>query len=101
MSLALLEQHQVDFNVILYLQNPPTPEQLADLYKQLALPISAMFRTQELEFKQHLAPLTNKSEPQIFELAAKYPKVIERPIVSNGNKAVLGRPPENVLAILN
>ena len=100
LSLALLEQHQVDFDVILYLQNPPNPEQLADFHKQLDLPINAMLRTQEAEFKEHLAPLENKSEQQIFELAAKYPKVIERPIVSDGNKAVIGRPPENLLAIL-
>jgi len=98
-TLALLEQNGVQPKIVLYLETPPRKKQIKDLLTLLAIDASELVRRGEGDYK--LAGLDkNSSEQDIIDAMATYPKLIERPIVVKGDRAVLGRPPENVLGLL-
>lgn len=98
-ALALLEQHGVTTDVVLYLQTPPDATTLQRLLQQLQLPARALLRDKEPEYAE--AGLSAQStEAHIIAAMHRYPKLIERPIASNGKRAVIGRPPEKVLELL-
>ncbi|WP_163937053.1 arsenate reductase (glutaredoxin) [Paraferrimonas sp. SM1919] len=98
-TLALLEENGVAAKVVEYLKTPLTQDELASLADKLGVDAIAMTRTKEAEFSQH--GLTKDSDnQQLFAAMAATPKLMERPIVVNGPKAVIGRPPENVLEII-
>jgi len=99
-TLALIEEQGRTPEIIEYLKTPPTSQELAQITKKLGVTPRDIMRTKEAEYKE--AGLDNESltEAQILDLMVANPKVIERPIVINGEKAVVGRPPENVLNIL-
>ncbi|MEZ5555837.1 arsenate reductase (glutaredoxin) [Haliea sp.] len=99
-ALALLREHGVEPDVIAYLDQPPSAAALKRLLKKLAVPASGLLRRGEPEFKS--AGLhSDSSEAEILAAMAAHPKLIERPVVVRGERAVIGRPPENVLALLD
>ena len=100
-TLALLEEHGIAPDIVLYLQTPPNAATLRKLVRQLGLAHPhALLRTGEAEYAE--AGLSAKSSAAaVIDAMVKYPKLIERPIVVHGDRAVLGRPPENVLALLD
>jgi arsenate reductase len=99
-ALELLQEHGVQPQVVLYLETPLNKTGIAKLLKKLGMTAAQLVRRGEGEYEA--SGLTaNSSEEQIVAAMAKYPKLIERPIVVHGNAAVLGRPPENVLALLD
>lgn len=95
-TLALLEEKQVDINIVEYLKTPPSASELLELVEKLDMDISDIIRTKEDEYKQAGIKGENLNKQQIAAILAATPKLIERPIVVNGDKAVVGRPPENV-----
>ncbi|MCA9269276.1 MAG: arsenate reductase (glutaredoxin) [Planctomycetales bacterium] len=96
-TLALLTERGIEPQVVEYLVDPPDAKALAGLVKKLGLQPAQLVRRKE--FNELGLPATD--DPQtLIELMAKHPQIIERPIVVCGAKAALGRPPENVLAIL-
>lgn len=99
-TLALLETHAVEPDIIEYLKTPLNEEQITALVKLLALDSARdMMRTKEDLYKAlNLKSQTN--EVELVKAMADNPKLIERPIVVNGDKAAIGRPPENVLSVL-
>ena len=98
-TLELLEKNGVRPNIVLYLETPPSRVEIAGLLKKLGLTAAQLVRRGEDDYKA--AGLgKNSSEDDILAAMAKYPKLIERPIVVRGNKAILGRPPENVLELI-
>ena len=99
-TLALLEGKGLDVQVIEYLKTTPNPAELGQIIKTLGMQPRELLRNKEAEFK--LAGLDNKalSNEEIIVKMTEFPKLIERPIVINGDKAAIGRPPENVLEIL-
>ena len=99
-TLALLEEHDVDPEIILYLETPPNARDLKALLDKLGITPRDLLRTSESEYKE--MKLANKDLPDedLIDAMVKAPKLIQRPIVVKGNKAVLGRPPENVLSLL-
>jgi arsenate reductase len=99
-ALALLEEHGVQPNIVLYLETPPSASDITGLLKKLGITAAQLLRQGEDEYKA-CGLSKNASEKEIVAAMAKHPKLIERPIVVRGNKAVLGRPPENVLALLD
>ncbi len=99
-TLALLKEHGVDPEVVLYLESPPTLNELRQLLAKLDIPASQLVRRGEDEFKSRGFG-KDTSDDALLVAMAEAPKLIERPIVVKGNQAVLGRPPENVLALLN
>jgi arsenate reductase len=86
-----------EINIIEYLKEPLTQENIENLLKQLSCSPIEMMRTKEVEFKEQ--NLKGANDETLIAAMVATPKLIERPIVSNGNKAVIGRPPENALAL--
>lgn len=99
-ALALLEEHGVQPDIVLYLEAPPSASEIAGLLKKLGITAAQLVRHGEAEYKA-CGLSKNASDKDIVTAMAKHPKLIERPIVVRGNRAVLGRPPENVLALLD
>lgn len=92
-TMEILQEKGVDPEVIEYLQAPLSKESLQTLSKQLGKPIKDFMRTKEAAF----TGLETAGEEELMEAIIKAPVLLERPIVVRGDKAVLGRPPENVL----
>jgi arsenate reductase len=99
-SLALLKEQGIEPDVRLYLENPPTEDELTSILEMLAIPAKDLLRRGEPEYKELGLGNQNLSEQQLIQLMIKHPKLIERPIVIAGGKAVIGRPPEQVLNLL-
>lgn len=97
-TLALLEDHG-DVVVRLYLETPPTVEELRAATKALGLTAAQMMRTKDARFKEARLSVTDPEETLLAAMS-KTPILIERPIVFHKAKAALGRPPEAVLDIL-
>lgn len=95
--LALLEARSVSVEIIEYLKTPPTADELRALLSKLGLNASQLIRKKEQEYKT--LSLNGQSEETVLEAMLAHPKLIERPIIIKGNKAVIGRPPENVLSL--
>ncbi|WP_396601177.1 arsenate reductase (glutaredoxin) [Algibacter sp. R77976] len=98
-GLELLEKSGKDFEVVKYLENVPSIKELRDIIKLLNIKPIALVRKNEAIWKEKFK---NKdlSDSDIIAAMAEYPKLIERPIVINGNKAVIGRPTELISTIL-
>ena len=99
-TLALLEKRGIEPEIIEYLVTPPTEAELKRLLKLLGISPRELLRTKEEEYKQAKLDKSDVSDAEIIRAMIKYPRLMERPIVVAGNKAALGRPPENVLKIL-
>ncbi len=98
-TLALIEDQGINPKVRLYLQDPPTDVELRETIKALGLSAFELIRRGEQAYRE--ANLS-KDDPEDKLIAAmvQFPKLIERPVVRVGDKAVLGRPPETVLELL-
>jgi arsenate reductase len=82
-----------------YLKTPPTRAALADVVAKLGVPASEIVRRGEDVFREHYAG-RELSESEWLDALAAHPILVERPIAVKGSRAVIGRPPENVLALL-
>lgn len=99
-TLALLEGHSGKVEVIDYLDNPPSADELAVLLKQLGMTPRELLRTGETEYRSLGLDDPALDDAALIAAMVAHPKLIERPIVVANGKAALGRPPEAVLAIL-
>ncbi|OLQ75067.1 arsenate reductase (glutaredoxin) [Photobacterium proteolyticum] len=100
-TLALLEENGITPDVVKYLEQTPSVDQLKILLSQLGYSSARdMMRTKEAIYKELALGEESVTEQQLFEAMAENPKLIERPIVVKGDKAAMGRPPEQVLDIL-
>ena len=98
-TLALLQENGIEPEVVLYLEAPPTETQIVGLLDKLGIAAAGLVRKGEEAYK--LAGLdAQSSEQALVKAMADYPKLIERPIVVKGERAVLGRPPENVMDLM-
>lgn len=99
-TLSLLQEKGLEVEVVEYLKRVPSAPELAQVIKALNVSPRELLRSKESEYKQ--AGLDNKelTNHEIIDKMVEFPKVIERPIVINGEKAAIGRPPESVLDIL-
>ena len=99
-TLKLLEDNNQDIEIIEYLKTPPKASELKKILKMLNISPRDLLRKGEKEYKE--ANLADKSltDQQIIDAMVKYPKLIERPLVIKNGKAMIGRPPEQVLDIL-
>jgi len=99
-TLQLLEDKGISPEIVLYLETPPDKASLQGLLDKLAISPRQLLRKSEADYKDNNLKDTSLSDEQLIDFMLKYPKLIERPIVVNGDKAALGRPPESVLEIL-
>ena len=98
-TLALIRERGLEPEVIEYLKTPPSETELDHILSMLAMEPMALMRRGEAEFKEQIRG-KELSRTEAIALMVQFPKVIERPIVVNGDKAAVGRPPESVLDIL-
>ena len=98
-GLEILEKSGKDFEVVKYLDNIPSAKELKDIIKLLGIKPIQLVRKNEAIWKVNYK---NKdlSDAEIINAMVENPKLIERPIIINGNKAVIGRPPELILDII-
>nr|WP_313407974.1 arsenate reductase (glutaredoxin) [Pseudomonas sp.] len=99
-ALELLEARGLQPNVVRYLETPPSASELKSLLGKLGITARELLRSGEDEYKTLGLSDTSLSEAQLIEAMVKHPKLIERPILIAGDKAVVGRPPEKVLELL-
>ena len=99
-TLALLQDHGIEPEDVRYLETPPSKQQIKDILKKLGIPAIDLARRGESAFKA-LALSKDASEAELIDAMSKEPVLIERPVVVHGDRAVLGRPPENVLDLID
>lgn len=99
-ALALLQERGIEPDIVLYLNNPPSANTLRQILSKLGIPARDLLRTGETIYKDLGLDDSQLNEHQLIEAMVKHPKLIERPIALNEERAVIGRPPENVLSIL-
>lgn len=100
LTLAILEEKGVDFQIIKYLDDAPTAKELKALLKDLDMDARALMRTHEAPYKDNNLGDESLSEDDLIQAMINNPILIERPIVKTDKGVVIGRPPENVLAII-
>jgi arsenate reductase (glutaredoxin) len=99
-TLQLLEENGISPQIVLYLEDTPNAAGLKGIVKKLSISARELLRKGEDAYKENNLSDTSMSEDQLIDAMVAEPKLIERPIVVKGAKAVLGRPPENVLALI-
>ncbi len=99
-TLALLEQRGADTNIVEYLKTPPSAEQLRTILDMLGLSPRDLMRKKETAYAEAALDDPALDDAALIEAMVANPILIERPIVINGSRAAVGRPPENVLDIL-
>jgi arsenate reductase (glutaredoxin) len=98
-TLQLIKDANVAVEIVEYLNEIPTKEELKLILMQLNLQPKDIIRKGEAVYKEKFKN-SDFNEDEWIKIMIEYPKLIERPIVVKGNKAILGRPPENVLDLL-
>jgi len=98
-ALNILENETTDFKVIKYLDEELNAKELAEIIKLLRIKPIELVRKNESLWKDNFKNSTF-TDKELIDVMIKNPKLIERPIVINGNKAVVGRPPKKILDII-
>ncbi|WP_431166455.1 arsenate reductase (glutaredoxin) [Tenacibaculum halocynthiae] len=98
-GLEILENSGKEFEIVKYLDTVPSKEELREIITLLGIEPLQLVRKNEKIWKENFKG-KELTDDQIIEAMIHYPKLIERPIVINGSKAVIGRPPENITTIL-
>jgi arsenate reductase len=96
----LLRESGVDFEKVNYYIEPLTKKKLVELIRKLKIKPRELLRTSEAIYRELGLGKDEFSDDEIISLMMKHPDLIQRPIVERGNRAVLGRPVENVKALL-
>ena len=97
----LLKEAGVDFDKVNYYVEPLSQAKITELLKKMDMPARGLLRTSEAIYKELGLAKADLSDKELVALMAKHPDLIQRPIVVRGDKAILGRPTENVQALLN
>ena len=100
-TLDLLKQEGINPKIVLYLEEPPSESDLTKILDLLGIEPRELLRTGEVEYKELNLKDMALDDSEIIKLMSENPKLIERPIVVSSNQAIIGRPPENVLNLIN
>ena len=99
-TLEILNEKDIDTEIVLYLENPPSAKEVASILQKLGLSSRDIIRKGEEEYKLLNIKDQSLTENELISFMSENPKLIERPIVVKDDKAIIGRPPENVLSLL-
>lgn len=99
-ALELLQQHQVEITVVDYQKAPLTKAELAAVLAKLGIPAKALLRNKEEDYKALQLDNPALTEDDLLDAMLSHPKLMERPVVFDQHRAVIGRPPEKVLELL-
>lgn len=98
-ALEFMNENKIEFEVIDYIKNPPSEKELIEILQLLNIKAEELIRKNEAIYKEQFKGKT-LTEEQWISAMVKFPKLIERPIVINGNKAVVARPTELINNII-
>ena len=99
-ALQIIKDNGVEPEVIEYLKEPVGRSELENIVKRLGLRPKEFVRKNEAEFKDNNLAGKLEKDSDLIEAMAKFPKIIERPLIISDLGAVIGRPPENALKVL-
>ncbi len=99
-ALEIIKSKNIEPTIILYLVNKLSKNEIKNLLSKLGLTIRDILRTGEDEYKNNNLKNENLTNEKLIDFLIKFPKLLQRPIVVKENKAVVGRPPENILDVL-
>lgn len=99
-ALQLLQERGIQPQIIAYLEQIPSVEQLRQLLQQLGVSVRQIMRQTEADYQRLGLDQADLTEQQLLHALQQYPQLIERPIFVHNGKAVIGRPPERVLELL-
>lgn len=100
LTMDILKNKGVNASVIEYLKTPPDSAELDEILDMLGLEPRDLMRKHETAYKENKLDNPDLNRQQLIQAMIDNPVLIERPIIINGNKAVIGRPPEKILDIL-
>ena len=98
-TLQIINDKNIDVDVILYLNNPPNAKELESVLTKLNIAPLELIRKSESIWKDNFKG-KSFSDKELIDIMVANPKLIERPIVVARDKAIIGRPPEDVLELL-
>ena len=99
-SVEILENSEINYKIVKYLVDIPSKNDIKKICSILGIKPKELVRKGEKDFKENNLISIIDNDDLLIEKMNLYPKIIERPIIIIGNKAVIGRPPENILDIL-
>ncbi len=99
-TLQLLRDAGIEPTIVEYIKTPLAKDQLRNISQLLGLRPKDFVRKIENDFKNNDLSRFLEDDEKIIEAMLSFPKIIERPIVVSGSKAVIGRPPENVQKLI-
>ena len=99
-TLQILTEKGASVKIVLYLENPPSAKEIKSILDKLELNSRDIIRKGEKEYKLLNIKDQSLTENELITFMSENPKLIERPIVVTDDKAIIGRPPENVLSLL-
>jgi arsenate reductase len=99
-TLQLIEENGASAEIVEYLKTPPTASELKEIIKLLGIGPRELLRSKEAEYIALGLDNMALDDEVIINIMVGNPKLIERPIVIDGKRAIMGRPPENVLELI-
>ena len=100
-ALLYIEERGYRCEVIDYLKNPPSKNEMSDVVKKLRMNARDVLRKGEVEYKENNLSDINLNDDNIIEIMVKFPRLIERPIIINNDRACIARPLENLINMLD
>ena len=98
-SLELLREHNIEPTIIEYLKEPLSLKELKSISTKLALVPQYFLRKNDSRYKELELDQFNGTDNEMFKIIIANPRILERPIIISDNRAVIGRPPENILEL--
>jgi len=98
-AFELLQERGIEPEVVFYLEQPPSVAELRELVRMLGQPVRALVRTGEPEYAE--LGLADADDEVLLAALHAHPRLIERPVFVHRGRAVIGRPPERVLELLD
>jgi arsenate reductase len=99
-ALEIIDTHNINTKVIFYLKDKITKSMLKEILDSSGLSIRDIIRSNEKEYKENNIDNLNLTKDELLDFILKYPKLLQRPVFVFNNKAIIGRPPEDVLEII-
>ena len=100
-ALELLQERGIEPAIVRYLDTPPDADTLRGLVEKLGIQPRELLRTGEEEYRSLGLADASVDDTAIIAAMAAHPRLIERPILVRGDRAVIGRPPERVLELVD
>jgi arsenate reductase len=99
-ALEIIENQNINTKVILYLKDKLTKSMLQQILDLSELSVRDIIRSNEKEYKENNLDNLNLTQDDILNLIVEHPKLLQRPVLVYNNKAIIGRPPEDILRII-